>query len=403
MIARRLRPLLAACAAAPVFVLAMLAAVQAAPEQPHAPHWPPAGFSVRFVTAAALPDVLAVSTDGFYRSEPWVHWSNDGGKGWRQLLTMPAGLLLPTNLAVTPRPDPTRPLRFLVGDNYTLYRTGDFGLTWAVSFSQTAALLPPPATCSLDLQASQAEGEVLYLAANCYTMVSPRQPAQQAPVAARSAAASSGAESGRYVSRDGGVTWQKLPDAIRLPVPVPLVLSPVVPGRVLYFIDNDLMQSDDYGFTWRRSPTAWPPASLLLPDRVEPDTLYAVETTDAERYLISTDNGLTWRDWASVPCEDFSKLQSTGSRQLWGWCAGEPAGQWYFSADGGDSWGERDPAPGAASDFSVLPDYGHPGHALLLDKTDRLWRSIDGGAPVLISAGFPAPVYWYVYLPGVRK
>lgn len=360
-------------------------------------------YASELVTLAARPDFLALAAFS-QAGDPKVIWSADGGKSWWPL-PLPPGLSYPTTLGLAPRADANQPVRFLVGghlesnglpvDRLTLYRSGDFGVTWAESFSRTGESTQ---ICNMNLQMGQAQPGSLYLHTGCtYLPLSlPQSPDD---------------EDGLYVSADGGVSWRQLTDAYYV------TPSPAKPGR-LYQNFSPVVWSDDNGFNWKSFPTTWYMDEAIL-DRSEPDTLYAYQviygtisnTTQVDLVQkTSFDNGATWRDWASSPCEQldagvptsYAGLVSVGRHQLWTRCdsAVDPpriGGTWYFSDDAGDRWAAKE-ARGAF----LRVDYGHAGHALMLNE-QGLWRSVDGGDWVLVTADFSAPPLQYTYLPNILR
>ena len=410
MTPRRLYLSLAACIGALAMALALLSLAQAARPLPASAPTPlslpaavyapdravsntlPFDYVSALVTLAERPDFIALA--GYSQSGPaQVLWSADGGKAWWPL-PLPPDLSFWSVIGLTSRADPAQPVRFLIGDGRTLYRSGDFGLTWTESFSQTAE--NGEEGCGMDLQVSQAQPQLLYLSAECRYFPLLRSSSPNDSYKA-------------YVSEDGGVSWREL----RV-FPQNFVPSPAAPNRVYggYALD---FYSDDRGGSWQPLPSSWDMDNAIL-DRVEPDTIYGdqitYETISGTTYYkllqkTSFDNGVTWRDWASDPCAQpdahgptfYVPFISSGRHQLWVGCddTDDPhySDELFYSDDAGDTWR-------AMGEIPVAVDYGHQGHVLMLND-QGLWRSVDGGDWTLVTADFAAPPRKPLYLPAILR
>lgn len=358
---------------------------------------------IAFATSAGLPDVMAVisRTDDElnYMSIYGASWSNDGGRNWWPFTTLPSFGNL-TAIGIARRTDAQQPIRFLMGSQGILYRTGDYGLQWAISISETQQQWP--ADCKMNLMLSATNAQGLYTDAICHT---------HGPFTTQSLLAPPTYDEVRnfYASNDGGVTWEVI---FVLGKPLwNLIPSPSIPNR-LYAAYGDLyigIESDDNGRIWKNAYQSGK-LKLIALDRMEPDTMYGIHITGSgddaqERHIVSTDNGVSWQDWKSSPClvdnyDDyssyplFSPLVSTGRNQVWLRCKGSR--EWYYSGDRGDTWQPM----GAADAQFVTPDYGHPGHALMVNSAG-LWRSAGGGEWQLLTADFSGPPPTYIYLPHI--
>ena len=325
----------------------------------------PVGQDVRVATSPALPQVLLA---GRQTVTDQLFYSLDGGQAWHPMPTTPAYLdrnPIPP-LAIAPRTGLQVPVRFMVANAGVVYRSGDYGQTWA---SYT------PSVCShyqfvSFLEASPADANRLYLTAGCpddgavwYT---------------------------HLTSADAGITWQPLMEQPVLDIYVPgLILSPVLAERLYRFddawqqsFDDAWQQSDDCGAHWTDKNF---PVAYLTPDGRDAQRLYGVQT---DHYWViptytgtqSLDGGNIWRDWNQQPCaSSFQQLLAhpTISGVLLMRCAQGI----YRSRDGGDSWEKLS----AESGTSLAPDYGTPGRILWV-KNDDLWASTDEGTTwVLLS------------------
>lgn len=419
MTRHRLHLLFATCLGALALTVSLLGYANAAATLPPSPRiyfLPPAAGYIRHVvsstlpittpwalaTSASLPDVLVMAGAPLPDSDVSMIWSTNGGKTWFPL-PLPYSYVVPRTIGIVARTEASQPIRFLVGDGYKLYRSGDFGKTWAVSFEQS--IPSADGICTMDLQMSQSQPGVLFLEAGCYWW----------PFESMSLLGSSDAI---YVSVDGGVGWRKISDTPggRLTRVMP---SPSTPGRVYGSYGNQPLeaQSDDNAQNWRQLSSAWAMDSAI-PDRSEPDTLYGqkliYETTSGTvqpRLLQKTsfDNGATWRDWGANPCAlpgvdgptSYSPYASSGRQQLWVGCDDTDDSRYsdelFYSGDAGDTWR----AAGAADARLFAVDFGHAGHVLMLNDSG-LWRSVDGGEWMLVASDFSLRQQ-STYLPAILR
>jgi hypothetical protein len=363
--------------------------------------WPPLPFKITQVaTAPALPDTMAVVTETWDTGAQNVLWTLDGGKSWQQLLGLPPGAFgLIRNAAVVRRSNSLQPLRILLAYEDTVYRTGDFGLTWAVSITATRTPLNNDYLCDLHNLQNGTPSQTLYVEETCRLMPPVPRPAE------------SWIGTRFHVSTDAGLSWRTLPgDALRGLVPSPVLPDRLYAGDGMHALNH---QSDDGGITWQPRPTL-EMMEIAVPDRADADHLYGLKTVAAEGsppgQQRSSDGGNSWQDWAGNPCfvsrnphvyADAYPLVATGRYQLWARCETTSAwnhSKWYYSGDGGGTW-----RLGQAVDADVLVADHAEADGALMANAYGLWRSTRGADWDLITRDFAGPAPTRFYLPYLQR
>jgi hypothetical protein len=299
------------------------------------------------------------------RFENLPDYSLDGGQTWNDL---PSGDGRSSYLAaIAPRTDPTQPVRIVRAENLSesnndsLYRTGDFGQSWAEinlsAYNFVGSWLS-------DLTVSPVDAQRIYVIEHgydyyqdCSTIV-----CIQVPVFSSSL----------YTSQDGGVTW-----GIRS-LAGEYSLYSIVPSPIVSSIGSVRAAGGWYDLA-TGTPHAFPGAQLVL-DAQDPARLYGLEfpspleitPTVSITGVTSVDSGATWQPWASLPADDCQQLMAhpTKSSILYLRCAQGL----YRSVDSGDHW---EMLAAVGSDL-LAPDYGVRGR-LLWARIDGLWASTDDG------------------------
>lgn len=305
----------------------------------------------QIASSSALPDVLLIS----FKQSPTPLYSLNGGVNWQPVTTKPwLASFDPNNpnnhlhVAVVPRPG--MPPRLIVAYDGTIYRTGDYGLTWA------QATMPlwwgcDTLTESNDLVVSPADPIRLYLDQTC----------DHNPW---------GAFADRiFASEDAGVSWPR--DLYIHYKPVP---SPILAQRVYarwYDLGWYWEQSDDGGRTWSSDISKAGFQELAL-DAQNQNWLYVYWDSP---YLgsRSIDDGANWSNWNEQPCTEYLQLVAhpTISNMLMLRC---DLGL-FGSQNGGNNWDHLSPWKGEI----LAADYGNPGR-ILWARVDGLWGSTDAGA-----------------------
>lgn len=185
-----------------------------------------------------------------------LFWSADGGRSWRQILDLPSGARLDF------LPDTNQPGVYYIGVGAgRLYRSADFGATWA----ETGQDLPATHGAAFALD-SDSPGALLALA-----------------------------EGQLWRSDDNGRTWSQVGS---VDTQLPLLRLAIAPHgeRALYAVDQRrLYRSRDHGSTWavvlESGPHAWQ-RPLLRFRPGDPETVYFAT---ARRLYLSRDRGRSWR------------------------------------------------------------------------------------------------------------
>jgi hypothetical protein len=259
------------------------------------------------------------------------------------------------------------PVRILVANGRTIYRTGDYGQSWA------QILLDHSGDCVSDyfgdIVVSPADPNRLYLTQICDWF---------------GIYGDSGTDYRVLMSTDAGLTWT-YPSPRYAHTPVP---SPVLPQRV--YIKDALagvwLQTDDSGTTWI---TKTFPVNVLALDAQNDSYLYGLAGNVGQR---SQNAGESWLPWPTQPCGAYSQLVAhpTLPNILWVRCGDDI----YRSVNSGDSW---QPLPAFGN--MVGNDYGHAGR-IFLSRPDGLWASIDSGTTwTHLTVDFTSPrlVGWQWY------
>jgi photosystem II stability/assembly factor-like uncharacterized protein len=278
-------------------------------------------------------------------------YSLDGGVAWHSFPAWP----WPSNgtgeealhIAVAPRVLPGAPVRFLVANGRTVYRTGDYGLTWA---QETFGHLPD---CygyfSAGFVSSHLDPERLFLTQGCNYC-------DWIPVC--------GTYYAVRASTDAGMNWTLLRMYSDSPTPSPVVASRVY-VRATYH-PGEWYRTDDDGATWELE--TFPVDDLAL-DAEDPQRMYGLDGDVGRR---SIDGGASWAPWGVQPCPAYSQLLAdpSSANTLFVRCDDGL----FRSRSGGDSW--QPLAPRGEALLAV--DFGTPGR-LYWAKFDGLWRSRNEG------------------------
>jgi photosystem II stability/assembly factor-like uncharacterized protein len=300
----------------------------------------------QLATSSALPNVIVASLP----NSGQVRYSTNGGLNWLTLESLPAQVW-ESLIAIAPRGDPAAPVRVLMANSRTVYRTGDYGITWtSCTFSRVSD------DCGedffMDFVVSYADPNRLYLTQACYVGLD-----DPLDIASRI-----------YTSSDAGVGWTLLRDSAWNPVP-----SPSISTRVYVRTASGWFQSDDNGVSWLGKGFA---VSILTLAGQDPNRLFGLDYLwdggcSGKR---SVDGGVTWMDWSTEPCS--SGRQLLGSPTVTDLVfMPDCEGGVYRSRNGGDNWERISPE----YPYLLSIDYGNSGRVLLA-KNDGLWTSTDGGA-----------------------
>jgi hypothetical protein len=286
----------------------------------------------KIATAAGLPGAIAVlPTDAVTNIELHPQYTLDGGKSW--LITYPYSPTL-SFVGIIPRNNQPNAIRWFAAYPATLYRSGDWGRTWAVAQSGYGFVISPKSP------------QRIY--STDYTPLGP----YDVPMG--------------WIdqSLDGGVTWGRLLETASS-------IDQLLPSPVAA---PDGFYHDQSG--WHRfSSDATLPfpdelASIAL-DGVNAERIYGVTRTfDAGQ--TSPDGGRTWVPWASIPPSVCVQLLAhpTKTNTLYLRCE---AGL-YRSVNGGTSWTQITQIRGDA----LAPNLGVPGQ-LLWSHSGCLWASGNDG------------------------
>lgn len=255
-------------------------------------------------------------------------------------------------VALAPRgnPDPQQNVRILLGDRDHIYRTGDYGHTWATTFTDDGSGYQ-------SLFVSPANPQRLYSMFG-FGWRWPEDLNYQ--------------DFAR--SDDAGVTWSVVKGLVTISGCGQFTPSPILPARA--YLDCDgWNQSDDGGQTW--TPKTLPGLELAL-DAQDPAWLYMLDLDVYGNPIFgrSTDGGGTWTPWSSTPCvtdhvmPDWLMAHPSKTHVLFLNCSSGL----YRSTDAGDHWSQLTSTTGPL----LAPDYGVPGR-ILWARQDGLWASMDDG------------------------
>jgi photosystem II stability/assembly factor-like uncharacterized protein len=326
---------------------------RAAPSQPFG-----GATIVDIATSPGLPNVLLVSlTDNTGWLTP--QYSLDGGQTWHPLATEPWGDQAENSLGIAIAPRVDQSVRFIVFVEGVLYRSGDFGATWAqTSFVGENDLI--------SLVASPADPQRLYL--STATPVNPMFPAFVSTLS---------------TSADGGVSWSNL--AALPDLGISAIPSPSIGGRFYSYVNgwrHYWSQSDDAGQTWAGRSF---PVNRLAIDAQNPLQLYGLALWSDQISGSSSDGGQTWKPWSTLPANARQLVAHPNkSRMLF---IQSDAGL-YRSSDAGTSWNLLSPnATGI-----IKPDYSTPGRLLWARGSCLFASTTDGSIWTPLVAGC-GPVY----------
>ena len=321
-------------------------------------------------TSPDLPDVIVFSQkDGSGQS--WLYYTLDGGKHWHPARTMPVNDAISKygefGLAIAPRGDTQYPVRFLIVNGSLLNRSGDFGATWLEQEF-------PFTSSHHNIAVSPVDGQRLYMGGT--TLTPDAQPVCDL------IPCSDPIYGFVYTSRDAGVNWMKATEGFAWAMFDPLVVSPNKAFE--FYAANSPVDASDYWYrqsdgAWKR----WLGVRELVLDAVDSGNLYGASywitgTLTSTQVLTqgqtSTDGGLTWKHWASMPPGNCTQLLAhpTDSGKLYLLCDGGL----YRSINIGKTWELRASAPSSPATDLLVPDYGNPGR-ILWARSDGLWGSKD--------------------------
>lgn len=291
---------------------------------------------------------------GAYNRDEWnphplLYRSVDGGQSWDGLIPVSDGTAWA--LAI----DPTMTATAAVGggdypDMAGLLRTTDAGLTWEEVFSYTMpgwyptvnAVAIHPLTPTLWLLAH--DGEL-----------------------------GGGVGSFIWRSTDGGDSWNPV-YALAQDIVESLIVDPLTPTTIYAGTsEHNLLRSADSGLTWGAVITDGAAGRHLVVDAA--GTLYAARGGEVR---FSTDGGENWNTAGFIPDGVSTLAVDRGPGALY---AGLGQLGVYRSADGGQSWEERNDGLRTMvypCDIDVAPDDGNRLFAAAANLGG--WRSDDGGS-----------------------
>jgi hypothetical protein len=329
----------------------------------------------QLATSPALPNVIMATLDNSITPT----YSLNGGTCWESLRTTPFNES--PQIAIAPRSDGTP--RFMAAvQEAGVYRTGDYGLTWAQQAFPRLPTCPassPAAVYFPQLIASPANPKRLYLRIlNSCPDILPWF------------------ENGIYISSDSGINWVLGATTWVNESVYEVIPSPVLPERLYAKFSQGWgtfwQRSDDGGHTW--TGTLIPVDKLVL-DSQDSKRLYGINSSDGRRFVEGDEN---WTLWAEQPCSAYQQLLAhpTISNTLLLRCEQGL----YRSFNGGDHWQQLSTSAGQF----LAADYSRPGR-IFWARDSGLWASADAGA-----TWFPLVPSWYqllpcpsIYLPLVAK
>jgi hypothetical protein len=228
-------------------------------------------------------------------------------------------------------------------------------------------------------------------------------------------------------SSDGGETWTELPNLVKDMFAGNVAVSATDPTNIVwlpsYYINpweytglpKGLYVTTDRGEHWTTLPNVggsnrfhrlswWLTRQALASDKVDGGVFYLVD--DEEKFLISTDGGLTWTPGANPPpcresnaCHVFGQLKASPDRagELW---AGVGDDGLYRTTDrGATPWQKIEGIDFVRAFGFGAPLPGHDRPAIYVDGRAQgeeelgLWRSADEGATWELIGRYPLGLY----------
>ena len=232
---------------------------------------------VDVATSTGLPGMLLVSRKlGSNMLAP--KYSLDYGRQWFETPTIPWGSYTLSNyeIALAPRED-NSPRMIVVSEWVTLYRSGDYGLSWASQYLEGNGVV--------SLAASPAVPQTLYVASSQLITIPGEPPTIIGYL---------------FHSTDSGANWVKQETILEGGFSQ-IQPSPTLPCEVYLFFSY-------LGFGWSgwtsrnycgssASPGALPSTGALAEDAQDPQWLYTLDS-------YSSDGGENWNPYESLPCVD---------------------------------------------------------------------------------------------------
>lgn len=351
-------------------------------------------LDIELTTAATLTDVIVANQyqyDDASFGYSLLRYSLDGGKTWSSLLSEP-WITSTTDYdrhfvsTLVPRGDLSFPIRIIRASNGygygvtpingSIYRTGDFGASWA-TFTPVH-----PSNCLSNFNQSYSQmvnspsnPTRLYLKVVCFFAVPDFGLASYARL---------------LTSDNAGIDWQEVSPIEEIKR---ILISPVLPNRIYdtgeaypAYSHSTLRQSDDGGKTWTNKEEI--PVSYIAFDWIDPQQIYGIEDKDAGSvfgdiygsnnvYLFigkrSNDGGKSWVDWQEQPCRtsflQFMALQQANTLLM------QCLQGLYRSTNGGDNW-EKLPE---TVDQLVAVDYAKR-NRIFAQRQGKLYASLDQGS-----------------------
>jgi hypothetical protein len=187
--------------------------------------------------------------------------------------------------------------------------------------------------------------------------------------------------SGVWRSRDGGIKWEPVTDALPTQTVWALATAPSRPGRVYLATPIGSFRSEDQGSTWEHVSAAdlnargWDGGAMLV-DPVDADRVFVTSCggTDASIYR-TTDGGTTWVPVFSSGCATGLERDPQDAGRLLV-AITDPQGRagLYETLDGGDTW---HPRPGCAA--APLPPAGPSTRVKIAQSGQVRFASYFGG------------------------
>lgn len=301
-------------------------------------------------TSARLPNVLLISRQS--ASGSTVEYSLDRGATWQEVVTTPWPSGAQITIALAPRLDDS--VRIIVGAEKILYRTGDYGVSWAQQ-----ALDPSQNPTITSLTSSSVNPTLLYAGGYNGYGGNPFFP--------------SVIDGRGYASDDAGVSWREILYAgdIGLGGNMQFSPSPLIAQRV-YTREGGQLISDDAGVSW--NSMTLPRSGSIVADSKNESLLYSYRSTGGIR---SANEGATWTEWRQSPQRCSDLLAHPAQSEVLFLVCGEGV---YRSTNGGDSWQQIVCTPTTAAPPPLLvADHSSTGR-LLLAHGGGLWETLNDGA-----------------------